>query len=89
MRRGAGREGIQKIQEMQQKLQEGLAEKKVEASAGGGMVTAVANGQQQIVGLTIEKDVVIPVVSKADLVSMIGKIHPTQKINARGYCIQK
>ncbi|MCZ7584984.1 MAG: YbaB/EbfC family nucleoid-associated protein [Deltaproteobacteria bacterium] len=38
-------------------LQDELADKTVEATVGGGMVTAVANGRQQIVGLTIQPEV--------------------------------
>ena len=50
----------QKLQSKMLKLQDELAEKTVEASAGGGMVKAVANGRQQIVAITIEKEVVDP-----------------------------
>jgi hypothetical protein len=42
------------------KLQEELAEKTVESSSGGGMVTVVANGRQQIVSIQIENEVVDP-----------------------------
>ena len=41
-------------------LQEELAERVVNGSAGGGMVKAVANGRQQIIAITIEKEVVDP-----------------------------
>ncbi|WP_305042332.1 YbaB/EbfC family nucleoid-associated protein [Geoalkalibacter sp.] len=54
---------MKQAQLMQQKMarmQEELAQRTVEASAGGGMVTAVANGKQQLVSLKIEKDVVDP-----------------------------
>ena len=50
----------QKLQSQMVKLQEELAERTVEATAGGGMVKAVANGRQQITALTIEKEVVNP-----------------------------
>lgn len=50
----------QQLQARMLKMQEELAEKTVEASAGGGMVKAVANGRQQIVSLNIEKEVVNP-----------------------------
>lgn len=50
----------QQMQEKMAKMQEELAEKTVEASAGGGMVTAVVNGKQSLVSLKIEKDVVDP-----------------------------
>ena len=54
---------MKQAQMMQQKmarLQEELASRQIEASAGGGMVTAVVNGKQQIVSLVIEKSVVDP-----------------------------
>ncbi|MDY6822601.1 MAG: YbaB/EbfC family nucleoid-associated protein [Thermodesulfobacteriota bacterium] len=50
----------QKLQSKMTKLQEELAEKTVEASAGGGMVKVVADGKQQIVSINIEKEVVDP-----------------------------
>ncbi len=50
----------QKLQSKMLHLQEELAEKTVEASAGGGMVKAVANGKQQVVSVQIEKEVVDP-----------------------------
>lgn len=50
----------QQVQARMMKLQEELAQKTVEASAGGGMVTAVVNGRFEIVSLKIEKDVVNP-----------------------------
>jgi DNA-binding YbaB/EbfC family protein len=50
----------QKLQSKMLRIQEELAEKTVEASAGGGMVKAVANGKQQIVSVQIEKEVVDP-----------------------------
>jgi DNA-binding YbaB/EbfC family protein len=50
----------QKLQAQMLKLQEELAEKTVESSSGGGMVTVVANGRQQIVSITIEREVVDP-----------------------------
>ena len=50
----------QKLQSQMMKLQEELAEKTVEATTGGGMVKAVANGRQQITALTIEKEVINP-----------------------------
>jgi DNA-binding YbaB/EbfC family protein len=40
------------------RLQEEMAGRTVEASAGGGMVTAVANGRQEILSVRIEREVV-------------------------------
>lgn len=50
----------QKLQAKMLKLQEELAEKTIEGSAGGGMVKAVANGKQQLISIHIEKEVVDP-----------------------------
>ena len=50
----------QKLQSQMLKMQEGLADKTVEATAGGGMVKVVANGRQQIMSIQIEKEVVDP-----------------------------
>ena len=49
---------MKQAQQMQERLQTELAEMKVEATAGGGMVTVVMNGQKQIQQLTIEPEVV-------------------------------
>lgn len=54
---------MKQAQQMQRKmaqLQEELAEKEVEATAGGGMVTAIANGKNQLVDLKIDQEVVDP-----------------------------
>jgi hypothetical protein len=50
----------QKLQAKMMKMQEELGDKTTEATAGGGMVKAVANGKQQIVSITIEKEIVDP-----------------------------
>ncbi len=50
----------QKLQSKMLKMQEELAEKTVETSAGGGMIRVVANGRQQLVSITIDKEVVDP-----------------------------
>ena len=49
---------MKQAQQMQEKLQRELAETEVEATAGGGMVTVVMNGQKQIRRLTIDPEVV-------------------------------
>lgn len=48
----------QKIQAQIAKVQEELAQKTIEASAGGGMVTVVVNGKQEIVSIKFEPEVV-------------------------------
>ena len=50
----------QQLQNKMTKLQEEMADKTVEATAGGGMVKVVANGKQEIVSVHIEKEVVDP-----------------------------
>jgi len=50
----------QKLQSQMMKMQEEMAGKTIEASAGGGMVKVVADGKQQIVSIQIEKEVVDP-----------------------------
>jgi DNA-binding YbaB/EbfC family protein len=48
----------QKLQSEMKRIQDELAEKTVEATAGGGMVTVVANGKQEIVSIKIDPEVV-------------------------------
>lgn len=50
----------QKMQAKIMKIQEEMAERSVEASAGGGMVTVTANGKQEILSIRIEPEVVDP-----------------------------
>lgn len=50
----------QKLQASMAKLQEELASKTVEATSGGGMIKVLANGKQQIISISIEKEVVDP-----------------------------
>ena len=40
------------------KLQEELEDRTVEASAGGGMVTVVVNGRQELISINIEPEVI-------------------------------
>ena len=48
----------QKMQAQIAKVQEELADKTVEASAGGGMVTVVVNGKQEVLAIKIEPEVI-------------------------------
>jgi DNA-binding YbaB/EbfC family protein len=50
----------QQLQAKMLKVQEEMATRTAEASAGGGMVTAVANGKQELVSIKLEKEVVNP-----------------------------
>jgi DNA-binding YbaB/EbfC family protein len=49
-----------KLQERMTSLQNELALRTVEASAGGGMVSVLVNGKHELVSLKIEKEVVNP-----------------------------
>ena len=48
----------QKMQKDMSKIQAEMANKTVEATAGGGMVTVIVNGNQEITSIKIEKEVV-------------------------------
>jgi DNA-binding YbaB/EbfC family protein len=50
----------QVLQAQMAKIQEELANRRVEATAGGGMVTVVADGQQNILKITIDREIVNP-----------------------------
>ena len=50
----------QRLQAKIAELQEEMASRKVEASSGGGMVTVVLNGRQEIISLKIDPEVVDP-----------------------------
>lgn len=50
----------QKMQKKMEEAQEEAAAQVVEASAGGGMVTVKVNGRQELLSISIEKDVVNP-----------------------------
>jgi DNA-binding YbaB/EbfC family protein len=49
---------MKQAQQMQERLQKQMAEMRVEATAGGGMVTVVINGLKQIQSLEIDPEVV-------------------------------
>ena len=49
---------MKQAQQMQERLQKQMAELRVEASAGGGMVTVVMSGAKQIQKITIDPEVV-------------------------------
>ena len=54
---------MKQAQQMQKRMldiQEELAARTVEATVGGGMVTVVVNGQQELMSLTISPEVVDP-----------------------------
>jgi nucleoid-associated protein EbfC len=49
---------MKQAQQMQERLQKQMAELRVEATAGGGMVTVVMSGNKQLVSLKIDPEVV-------------------------------
>ena len=51
---------MQKMQKKMAEAQEELGEKKVEGTAGGGMVTVIVTGHKEIVEVTIKPEVVDP-----------------------------
>ncbi|MFH5186728.1 MULTISPECIES: YbaB/EbfC family nucleoid-associated protein [Paenibacillus] len=51
---------VKKMQEQMLKTQEELAQKSVEGSAGGGVVTVSVNGQKKVTAITIKPEAVDP-----------------------------
>lgn len=51
---------MQKMQKEMAKAQEELGEKTVEGTAGGGMITVIANGHKQILEVKVKEEVVDP-----------------------------
>jgi DNA-binding YbaB/EbfC family protein len=49
---------MKQAQQMQERLQKQMTELRIEASAGGGMVSVVVNGTKQIQSITIDPEVV-------------------------------
>lgn len=51
---------MQKMQKKMEELQKELEEKEIQASAGGGVVTATVNGKKELLGIKIDESVVDP-----------------------------
>jgi DNA-binding YbaB/EbfC family protein len=49
---------MQQAQQMQERMQKQMAELRVDATAGGGMVTVVVNGHKHVQSITIDPEVV-------------------------------
>ena len=49
---------MQEAQQMQERMQQQMAGMRVDATAGGGMVTVVVNGHKQLLSITIDPEVV-------------------------------
>jgi nucleoid-associated protein EbfC len=59
---------MQQAQQMQKRLQEEIAQIRVEASAGGGMVTVQMSGQKNVLGVKIDPEVAGDVEMLQDMV---------------------
>lgn len=59
---------MKQAQQMQQRMQEEVAAIRVEASAGGGMVTVKLDGQKHCLGVTIDPEVAGDVEMLQDMV---------------------
>ena len=59
---------MRQAQQMQEKMQQDIALIKVEASAGGGMVTVTMDGQKNLLSVKIEPDVAGDVEMLQDMV---------------------
>ena len=61
---GMGKGNLQQqmveLQEQMEQTQESLKDEEVTATAGGGMITVVANGHQEILAITVDPEVVDP-----------------------------
>jgi len=62
---------MKQAQQMQEKLQKQMAEVRVEATAGGGMVAVTMNGAKQVLSLKIDPEAV----SKEDVEMLQDLIH--------------
>lgn len=65
---GGMQQMMKQAQQMQQRLQEEIAAIRVEASAGGGMVTVKLDGSKQCLGVTIDAEAAGDAEMLADMV---------------------
>src|SRR5215211_1131573 len=49
---------MKQAQQMQERMQKQMADMRIEATSGGGMVTVVMNGSKQVLSLTIDPEAV-------------------------------
>ncbi|MBK9166691.1 MAG: YbaB/EbfC family nucleoid-associated protein [Bryobacterales bacterium] len=59
---------MKQAQQMQERMKEEIAQIRVEASAGGGMVTVKMDGQKNVLGVTIDPEVAGDVEMLQDMV---------------------
>ena len=74
---------VRQAQQMQKKIskvQEEIAEKKIEASTGGGVVTAVVNGNQELVEVKIDPEVMDPEDVELLEEMIIGAVNQAMKL---------
>ena len=71
---------MQQAQQMQKKMQEEVAQIRVEASAGGGMVTIKMDGHKNVTAVTIDPEVAGDVEMLQDLV-MAALNEATKKVD--------
>ena len=74
---------VRQAQQMQgkiSKIQEEMAEKKVEASTGGGVVTAVVSGDQELLEINIDPDVVDPEDVEMIEEMIVGAVNQAMKL---------
>ncbi len=71
---------MKQAQQMQERLQQEIAQIRVEASAGGGMVTVKLDGQKNCLGVTIDPEVAGDVEMLQDMV-MAAFNEATKKVD--------
>ncbi|MGM0559175.1 MAG: YbaB/EbfC family nucleoid-associated protein [Myxococcota bacterium] len=74
---------VRQAQQMQKKIskiQEEIGEKKIEASTGGGVVTAVVTGNQELVEIKIDPEVVDPDDVEMLQEMIIGAVNQAMKL---------
>ena len=71
---------MKQAQQMQERMQQEIAQIRVEASSGGGMVTIKMDGQKNVTGVTIDSEVAGDVEMLQDLVLAACK-EATRKVD--------
>lgn len=69
----------QKMQSQISKVQEEIGQKKVEAATGGGMVVAVVNGNQELLEIKINPEVVDPAEVELLQEMIVGAVNQAMK----------
>ncbi len=88
MQKGLGNmmKQAQQMHSKMQEIQKELADKKVEAESGGGMIKVMANGKGEIISIRIEKDIIKQeekeVLEDLVLVAINEALRRSQELNA-------